>query len=224
MEIPWCVALSGWEGRLLRCSLHFLCEDLCFSRVTSWDLPSWWWSPISGYGNTVPDLSIITRYKGAAPAGKFCDVTDPIGVARHRLLALLNCHLTFLSPLYCPMLSSRWLCAINVCEFYILRNIRRPDNTTTTFRKKWSQKGASEEPFCKEPFFSKKRSHYHRGVRSRFGSSFFQSVMNHYSDIFSTVSCIWAKIRSRSAATPLWQQQTFRYLQYVIGEIIILQF
>ena len=31
MEIPWCVSLSRWEGRLLRCSLHFLCEDLCFS-------------------------------------------------------------------------------------------------------------------------------------------------------------------------------------------------
>ncbi len=30
MEIPWCVSLSRWEGRLLRCSLHFLCEDLCF--------------------------------------------------------------------------------------------------------------------------------------------------------------------------------------------------
>ncbi len=27
----WCVALSRWEGRLLRCSLHFFCEDLCFS-------------------------------------------------------------------------------------------------------------------------------------------------------------------------------------------------
>ena len=31
MEIPWCVALSRWEGRLLRCSLHFLCEDCWFS-------------------------------------------------------------------------------------------------------------------------------------------------------------------------------------------------
>ncbi len=31
MEIPWCVALSRWEGWLLRCSLHFLCEDPCFS-------------------------------------------------------------------------------------------------------------------------------------------------------------------------------------------------
>ena len=31
MEIPWCVALSRWEGRLLRCSLHFLCEDPYFS-------------------------------------------------------------------------------------------------------------------------------------------------------------------------------------------------
>ncbi len=29
--IPWCVTLSWWEGRLLRCSLHFLCEDLCFT-------------------------------------------------------------------------------------------------------------------------------------------------------------------------------------------------
>ena len=31
MEIPWCVSLSWWQGRLLRCSLHFLCEELCFS-------------------------------------------------------------------------------------------------------------------------------------------------------------------------------------------------
>ncbi len=31
MEIPWWVALSRWEGKLLRCSLHFLCEDLSFS-------------------------------------------------------------------------------------------------------------------------------------------------------------------------------------------------
>ena len=31
MEIPRCVALSLWEGTLLRCSLHFLCEELCFS-------------------------------------------------------------------------------------------------------------------------------------------------------------------------------------------------
>ena len=26
-----CVTLSRWEGRLLRWSLHFLCEDVCFS-------------------------------------------------------------------------------------------------------------------------------------------------------------------------------------------------
>ncbi len=48
MEIPWCVALSRWEGRLLRCSLHFLCEDLCFSwnRNILWISVLWklWWS------------------------------------------------------------------------------------------------------------------------------------------------------------------------------------
>ncbi len=31
MEIPWCVALPWWEGWLLRCSIHFLCEDVCLS-------------------------------------------------------------------------------------------------------------------------------------------------------------------------------------------------
>ncbi len=31
MKIPWCVILSWWEGRLPRCSIHFLCGDLCFS-------------------------------------------------------------------------------------------------------------------------------------------------------------------------------------------------
>ncbi len=36
MKIPWYFSYSRWEGRMLRCSLHFLCEDLCFS----W---SWWY-------------------------------------------------------------------------------------------------------------------------------------------------------------------------------------
>ena len=30
----WRFPLSEWESRLLRCSLHFLCEDLCFSWCT----------------------------------------------------------------------------------------------------------------------------------------------------------------------------------------------
>ena len=33
MDIPWCVSLSQWKGRLLTCSLNVLCEhgeDLCF--------------------------------------------------------------------------------------------------------------------------------------------------------------------------------------------------
>ncbi len=35
MEIPWCVTLPRWEGWLLRCSLHFLCEDVCLSWLAS---------------------------------------------------------------------------------------------------------------------------------------------------------------------------------------------
>ncbi len=34
MEIPSCVTLSRWDGWLLRCSLHFLCEDVCLSCIS----------------------------------------------------------------------------------------------------------------------------------------------------------------------------------------------
>ncbi len=46
MKIPWCVALSRWEARLLRCSLHFLCEDLCFSCMRLCSHSMLWCHPV----------------------------------------------------------------------------------------------------------------------------------------------------------------------------------